>query len=388
MIQGLDEAGLSEDQRQIQLLAREFATKEVLPLANELDPRAGEMPAELIKRMGEVGFFGIMLPEEHGGLGLGVLEYALVTEELSRAWMSVGSIIRCSTLPKALPPDRLAELGPRAARGEYLGAFSISEPGAGSDVASLQCRAELRDGEWVLNGSKMWCTFADRADYIVLFARTSPPPSETKRHLGISAFMIEKAPDTFPAGMEGTAVNKIGYHGWKTFELGLSDVRIPESALLGEEGRGFYTGMVSLDIARIHTAARAVGVARGALEDSIAYAKQRVQFGEPIGHFQAIRFKIADMAARIEAARALTHQACRLYDAGLPCTTEASMAKYIASEMAEAVTSEGVQIHGGAGYTHDFGVQRYWRDARLTKIFEGTSEIQLRILSDTLMGRD
>jgi alkylation response protein AidB-like acyl-CoA dehydrogenase len=199
--------------------------------------------------------------------------------------------------------------------------------------------------------------------------------------------MIEKERGGFPDGMMANPVRKIGYHGWRTFELGLSDVRIPKSALLGEEGKGFYAGMVSLDIARIHTAARAVGVARGALEDAIDYAKQRVQFGHPIGDFQAIRFKIANMAAQIEAARALTHHACRLYDAGLPCTTEASMAKYIASEMSEHVTSDGLQVHGGAGYTTDFAAQRYWRDARLTKIFEGTSEIQLRILSDSLLGK-
>jgi alkylation response protein AidB-like acyl-CoA dehydrogenase len=380
-------AGLAQNQQQIQSLAREFAMKEVLPIANELDPRGEEIPQDLIDKMGEVGFFGVMLPEESGGLGLGVFEYALVTEELSRAWMSVGSIIRASTLPRSLPAARRAVLEPKAAAGKYLGAFSLSEPDAGSDVASLTCRAELRDGSWVLNGAKMWCTFADRADYIVLFARTSPVPASGKRHLGISAFMIEKERGGFPAGMMANPVRKIGYHGWRTFELGLSDVRIPESALLGEEGKGFYAGMVSLDIARIHTAARAVGVARGALEDAIDYAKQRVQFGHPIGDFQAIRFKIANMAAQIEAARALTHHACRLYDAGLPCTKEASMAKYIASEMAEHVTSDGLQVHGGAGYTTDFAAQRYWRDARLTKIFEGTSEIQLRILSDSLLGK-
>jgi alkylation response protein AidB-like acyl-CoA dehydrogenase len=378
---------LTETQTELRDAARTFAHNEVLPLANELDPVAGAIPQSLLDKMAEIGFFGIMLPEESGGLGLGVLEYALVTEELARAWMSVGSIIRASTLPRALPAERRAELEPLAARGKYLGAFSLSEAEAGSDVANIRCQA-VRDGDdWVLNGAKMWCTFADQADYIVLFARTSPTPDPRRRHLGISAFMIEKERGSFPVGFQATPVRKIGYHGWRTFELGLSDVRIPGSALLGNEGEGFYAGMVSLDIARIHTAARAVGVARGALEDAVAYAKQRVQFGEPIGNFQGLRFMMAKMAAEIEAARALTHHAARLYDAGRPCSDEASMAKYIASEMAERVTSDGLQIHGGAGYTTDFAAQRYWRDARLTKIFEGTSEIQLRIISDRLLGR-
>lgn len=383
----VDTDELTEEQRAIRDLARHFALNEVLPVANDLDPDGREIPDALLARMGEIGFFGIMLPQSSGGLGLGVMEYVLVTEELSRAWMSVGSVIRCSTLPKALPESRRAELEPMAARGEYLGAFSLSEAEAGSDVANIRCTAVLEGDQWVLNGAKMWCTYADRADYIVLFARTSPPPDRRRRHLGISAFMIEKARGSFPPGMQGTPVRKIGYHGWRTFELGLNDVRIPASALLGNEGEGFYSGMVSLDLARVHTAARAVGLARGALEDAIAYTKQRVQFGEPIGNFQAVRFKIANMAAEVEAARALTHRAARLLDRGQPCSATASMAKYISSEMAERVTSDGLQLHGGAGYTTDFPAQRYWRDARLTKIFEGTSEIQLRILSDSLMGK-
>ncbi|GLZ49868.1 acyl-CoA dehydrogenase [Actinomycetospora sp. NBRC 106375] len=378
---------LTEDQLHLREAAREFALKEVLPVANELDPIGGVIPQDLLDKMAEIGFFGVMLPERSGGLGLGVLEYALITEELSRAWMSVGSIIRASTLPRALPAERRAILEPLAAQGKYLGAFSLSEAEAGSDVANIRTRA-VRDGDdWIINGAKMWCTFADQADYIVLFARTSPTPNERRRHLGISAFMIEKERGSFPAGIRAAPVRKIGYHGWNTFELGLSDVRVPGSALLGNEGEGFYAGMVSLDIARIHTAARAVGVARGALEDAVTYARERVQFGEPIASFQGLRFKMAHMAAEIEAARALTHHTARLLDAGLPCSDEAAMAKYVASEMAEKVTSDGLQVHGGAGYTTDFAAQRYWRDARLTKIFEGTSEIQLRIISDRLLGK-
>ena len=191
----------------------------------------------------------------------------------------------------------------------------------------------------------------------------------------------------FPEGVSGTPVRKIGYHGWKTWELSFDNAPVAGDALVGEEGHGFKIAMGDLDTARIHTAARAIGLARGALEDSISYAQQRVQFGRPIGDNQAIRFKIAHMAAEIEAARSLMYQVCTEVDRGSPISLQASMLKYVASEMAERVTSDGLQIHGGAGYTVDFPVERYWRDARLTKIFEGTSEIQLKIISDRLLGR-
>lgn len=383
----LEQPYLSDKQKELQALARDFATERVLPLARALDHQEEQFPDELITEMGRIGFFGIMIPEEHGGLGLGAVEYALVTEELSRAWMSVGSVIRCSALPPKLDAARRAELLPRGAAGQYLGAFSLSEAEAGSDVANISCKA-IRDGDdWIINGSKMWCTFADRADFIVLFARTSPPTDPERRHKGISAFLIEKQRGTFPDGMTGTAVRKIGYHGWKTFELSFDHFRLPGNALIGDEGEGFYAGMTSLEIARIHTAARAVGVARGALEDASAYAMQRVQFGQPIADFQAVRFRLANMAVQIEAARQLTFNVARMLDAGQPCRVEASMAKYFASEMAETVTSDAIQVFGGAGYTRDFSVERYWRDARLTKIFEGTSDIQLKIISDHALAR-
>jgi alkylation response protein AidB-like acyl-CoA dehydrogenase len=379
---------MTDDRRAIQELAREFAMKEVLPVANELDSVGGEIPMALRDKLADMGFFGILIPEEYGGLGLGVFEYCLVTEELARAWMSVASIVaRGNGIGGGFNEEQRRRYLPRSARGEFLGAFALSEPDAGSDVANLHCRAR-RDGDgWVVNGSKMWCTFADGADYITLFARTDPEVDPRRRHLGISAFLIEKERGGFPAGIQGTKVRKIGYHGWNTWELGFDDFRLPADALLGEEGRAFYTAMGGLEVARAHTAARAVGLARGALEDSITYAHQRQQFGEPIGNFQAIRFKIATMATEITAARQLMYHVATEIDSGRRCDTEASMAKYFASEMAERVTSEGLQIHGGAGYTTDFAVERYWRDARLTKIFEGTSEIQQRVISDALMGR-
>jgi alkylation response protein AidB-like acyl-CoA dehydrogenase len=242
-----------------------------------------------------------------------------------------------------------------------------------------------RDGnDWVITGNKYWCTFADGADYILLLARTNP---EEKRHRGISAFMIEKERGKLPANVAGSPIPKIGYFGWKTWELSFDECRVPHANMVGGEGKGFYVTTSGLETARAHTAARAIGLARGALEDAIEYAKERVQFGKPIGSFQAIRFKLAQMATEIEAARQLLLHVCQMIDTGERCDKEASMAKLHATEMAERVTSEALQIHGGAGYTTLHSVERYWRDARLTKIFEGTSEIQMRIISDHLLGK-
>lgn len=378
---------MTEERQEIQALAREFARDVVLPIANELDPVEGQFPESMIKQMADMGFFGILIPEEYGGLGLGVFEYCLVAEELSRAWMSVGGLLaRGNGMGGNFSPEQEARLLPRVATGEYLGAFALSEAEAGSDVANIRCKAtRAEDGGWVINGTKMWCTFADQADYIILFARTST--DEAKRHRGISAFLVEKNRGSFPEGMSGTAVKKIGYFGWKTWDLNFDDFHLPAEALLGEEDRGFYQAVSGLEVGRAHTAARSIGLAQAALEDSIAYLKQRVQFGHPLAEFQHLRFKVADMAAQIEASRALMYHVCTQIDSGARCDKEAAMVKYLAAEMAEKVTSEAVQIHGGAGYTKDFAVERHWRDARLTKIFEGSSEIQMRIISDELLGR-
>ncbi|WP_206426720.1 acyl-CoA dehydrogenase family protein [Brevibacterium aurantiacum] len=378
---------MTEDRLEIQQLAREFARDVVLPLANELDPVEGQFPEWFIKQMADMGFFGILIPEEYGGLGLGVFEYCLVAEELSRAWMSVGGLLaRGNGMGGGFSPEQEARLLPKVATGEYLGAFALSEAEAGSDVANIRCKAtRADDGGWVINGTKMWCTFADQADYIILFARTST--DEEKRHRGISAFLVEKNRGELPEGMSGTAVKKIGYFGWKTWDLNFDDFHLPADALLGEEERGFYQAVSGLEVGRAHTAARSIGLAQAALEDSIAYLKQRVQFGHPLADFQHLRFKVADMAAQIEASRALMYHVCTQIDSGARCDKEAAMVKYLAAEMAEKVTSEAVQIHGGAGYTKDFAVERHWRDARLTKIFEGSSEIQMRIISDELLGR-
>jgi alkylation response protein AidB-like acyl-CoA dehydrogenase len=378
---------LAEDRLAVQTLAREFATKEVLPIANELDPVAGAIPLELRQKMADLGFFGILIPEKYGGLGLGVFEYALVVEELSRAWMSVASIIaRSQQFCESFSASQRDAYLPRMARGEFLSAVALSEPDAGSDVANIRTRAE-RDGDgWRITGQKMWCTFADGADYLLVFARTRPQePGHRAR--GISCFIMPKERGSLPGGVTGAPVRKIGYHGWKTWELSFDHARVASGMMVGAEGEGFKIVMRDLEVARIHTAARAIGLARGALEDSIAYARQRIQFGRPIAGNQAIRFKIADMATQIEAARALLYQVCTEVDAGRRSSVRAAMAKLQATEMAERVTSEGIQIHGGAGYTTDFAVERHWRDARLTKIFEGTSEIQMKIISDALLGR-
>lgn len=380
---------LTEERRLIQETARKFAMKEVLPVANELDPVQGDMPMALRDKLAAMGYFGIMIPEEFGGMGLGCFEYCLVTEELARCWMSVASLIArgngligSSSNMNAAQREQWLR---RMARGEFLGAFSLSEPNAGSDVANITCRAR-RDGDhWVLNGSKYWCTFADGADFIMVLVRTGETIDPARKHVGISAFLIEKPRGELPPGVKGNPIPKIGYFGWRTYELAFDDCRVSHSCMVGEEGKAFYMVSQGLEKARAHTAARSIGLARGALEDAIAYAMQREQFGRPIGEFQAIRFKIAQMATEIEAARQLMYFVCDAIDSGRRCDQEAAMAKLFASEMSERVTSEALQIHGGAGYTKLYAVERHWRDARLTKIFEGTSEIQLRIISDRLL---
>ena len=382
---------LTEERQMIQEAARKFTMERVLPLANRLDPEKGSIPRELIDEMAALGYFGLLIPEEYGGLGLGAYEYCLVAEQLSRGWMSVGSLIARGNgligALKALPPEKKAEHLPRMARGEFLGAFSLSEPNAGSDIANITCRAVRVGDEWVITGNKYWCTFADQADFILVIARTDPAINPKARYRGLSAFMIEKPRGKLPDGVKGSVIPKIGYHGWTTWELAFDGCRVPTSTMVGEEGKAFYLATAGLETARAHTAARSIGLAQGSLEDSIQYARERAQFGSPIGNFQAIRFKLADMATQIEAARALLYSVCEKIDEGHRCDTEAAMVKLFASEMSERVTSEGLQIHGGAGYTTHFAAERYWRDARLTKIFEGTSEIQLRIISDALLGK-
>ena len=383
---------LTEERRMIQESARVFTRDRVRPTADRLDPVKGEIPRELIEEMADLGYFGILIPEEYGGLGLGAFEYCLVAEELARGWMSVASLIaRGNALIgslKAMTPEQKKIYLPRMAKGDFLGAFSLSEPDAGSDVANISCRARRVGDEWEITGNKYWCTFADGADFIMVFARTDPNVDPKARHKGISAFMVEKPRGKLPEGVAGTVIPKIGYFGWTTWELAFDKCRVPAANLIGEEGRGFYLATAGLETARAHTAARSIGLAQAALDDAIGHAKERRQFGQAIGAFQAIRFKIASMATEIEAARSLMYTVCEKIDQGVRCDKEASMVKLFASEMSERVTSEALQIFGGGGYTTLNQVERHWRDARLTKIFEGTSEIQMRIISDHILGRD
>jgi len=388
---------LSAERLDVQSTARRFAIDEVLPLANDLDRQKADIPDAFLKRIGKMGYFGIMIGRDWAGMGCGVFEYALITEELSRAWMSVASIIaRGNGMGTNVhDPERRAELLRRSARGDWIGAAALSEPGAGSDLANVQCRATKDGDEYVISGEKRWCGNALNADFILLLARTENA-GERPRARGLESFLIEKQRGAFPKGLNGSPIDKIGYHGITTYHLWFDGLRVPAGNLLGSrmyegtiapQGRAFNATMHGLNVARIHTAARAIGLARGALEDSLAYAQERVQFGQPIAEFQAIRFKLADMATQVEAARALMYQAAHDCDAGEPIEVEAAMAKLFATEMAERVTSEGIQIHGGNGYTTERAVERYWRDARLTTIFEGTSEIQRKIISDRLVGR-
>jgi alkylation response protein AidB-like acyl-CoA dehydrogenase len=388
------------EREKLQEQARRFAMDEVLPVANELDPQKGEIPASLLSRLAELGYFGITVPAEQGGLGLGVFEYCMVSEELARAWMSSASILaRSQGLGTAVPDDgRRHELLTRSTRGEWIGAIALSEPDAGSDLAGVSTRAVLDGDEWVVTGRKRWCGNAKAADFIQVLVRERDPEEGESRSKGLVNLLLEKKRGEFPEGLSGYPIDKVGYHGFLTWDLTFDGVRIPkdnvidEAAASDEEGdaakrAGFAEAKKFLNTARVHTAARAVGLARAALEDSILYLQEREQFGHPIGDFQALRFAVAEMAAQIEQSRAFYRQVAHLLDLGVPCEKEASMVKLEATEMSVRVTNQAMQLHGGNGYTTERQVERHWRDARLTTIFEGTSEIQKRIISDRLLPR-
>ncbi|MDQ2958091.1 MAG: acyl-CoA dehydrogenase family protein [Actinomycetota bacterium] len=372
--------------------ARAFARDEVLPLANELDPHKGLIPPELLARLAELGYFGITIATEHGGLGLGAFEYCLVAEELARGWMSVASIIaRAQGLGTGLDDDsRRAGLLARSARGDWIGAIALSEPGAGSDLAAVSTRA-VRDGDgWLITGQKRWCGNAEAADFIQVLVRTREPAEDEPRSAGLQTLLVEKQRGSFPAGLTGTPIDKIGYHGFLTWDLSFDGVRVPAGNVVST-GAGEDSGLSGvgawLDLARVHTAARAVGLAQAAVEDCTSYLQEREQFGHPIADFQALRFALADMASEVELNRSFYRQVAHLIDTGVDCTRQAAMAKLRATEMAATVTSQAMQLHGGNGYTTERAVERYWRDARLTTIFEGTSEIQRKIISDGLLPR-
>ena len=378
---------------ELQKQARRFAMEEVLPVANELDPQKGEIPQRILERLGELGYFGITIPAEDGGLGLGVFEYCMVSEELARAWMSVASILARSQGmgTSVADADRRAELLRRSAAGSWIGAVALSEPDAGSDLANVQTRAVLEGDEWVVTGHKRWCGNAKAADFIQVLVRVADPQPGESRSRGLRNLLLVKERGSFPAGLSGYPIDKVGYHGFLTWDLTFDGVRIPADDLIveagddGDSGAGFREAQKFLNTARVHTAARAVGLARAAVEDSVLYLQEREQFGHPIGDFQALRFALADMAAQVEQSRAFYRQVAHLLDEGLPCEREAAMVKLQATEMAVRVPNQAMQLHGGNGYTTERQVERHWRDARLTTIFEGTSEIQQRIISNQLL---
>jgi alkylation response protein AidB-like acyl-CoA dehydrogenase len=382
---------------EIQAEAHRFAMDEVLPVANELDPRKELIPPGLIEKMGKQGYFGIRLPLDVGGMGLGVFEYCMITEELARAWMSVASIIaRAQGMGTGhATGERRQELLRRSAAGEWIGAAALSEPTAGSDLAGVKTSV-VQDGDtWVLNGEKRWCGNAVNAHFIQLLCRERQPREGESRSAGLMSVVIEKEPGTVPEGMVATEIDKIGYHGFRTYNLVLNDVRVPLDARVGQGGDGtsgastsaFKATQRGLNDARVHTAARAVGLARAAVEDCTLYLQQREQFERPLSDFQALRFKLAEMAARVEQARSFYQHVAYRLDHDEPCEKEAAMVKLTATEMAVEVTGDGIQLHGGNGYTTERQVERHWRDARLTTIFEGTSQIQQHIISERILGK-
>jgi butyryl-CoA dehydrogenase len=369
---------LSEEHRLVQSTVREWAAARLAPRAAEMD-RTGSYPRELIRELGDMGLAGVYIPEEYGGGGMDTVSYAIVLEEIARAEaglaavLSVNNSLDCYPIfafgSEAQKRTYLTEL----ARGRKLGCYCLTEPTAGSDAASLRTSAR-RDGEsYVLNGTKIFVTNGVEADVLVIYARTG---GEGPR--GISAFIAERGD---PGLSVGKIEHKLGIHTSSTCEIVLQDCRLPRNRLLGEEGRGFTVAMATLDGGRIGIAAQALGIARAAMEDAIAYAKDRRQFGRPIGEFQATQWKIADMATRIQAGRLLMYRAAWIRDRGRRHTLEASMAKLFASETAMWAATQAVQIFGGYGYIQDYPVERHFRDAKITEIYEGTSEIQRLVIA-------
>ena len=374
---------LTEEQEAIKTMVREFAENEIEPIAADID-KSMEFPIENVKKMGKVGFMGMMVPPEYGGAGAGAISYVTAIQEVSKVCASTGVIMSvnnslvCHPLLAYGTEEQKQKFLKPLASGEKLGAFCLTEPGAGTDASAQATTAVLDGDEYVLNGSKVFITNGSDADTFIVFAMTD----KSQGTRGISAFIVEK--DT-PGFTLGKYEDKLGIRASGQVELFFSDCRIPKENLLGKEGAGFKIAMGTLDGGRIGIAAQAVGIAQAALEESIKYSKERVQFGRPIATKQAIQWMIADMASRIEAARLLLYRAAAAKDAGKRYSYEAAMAKLVASEAAMDVTTKAIQIHGGYGYTKDYPVERFFRDAKITEIYEGTSEVQRMVISGTLL---
>jgi alkylation response protein AidB-like acyl-CoA dehydrogenase len=375
---------LTPEQSAIQALAREVAEAEIVPNASEWD-RAHRFPDELYPKLAELGLMGVCVPEEYGGAGADFLSYVLVLEELSRADAGVGVTVAVHTSAATLPilafgtEEQRARFVPPLARGEQIGAFALTEPGSGSDAGSLRTSAVADGDEWVLTGSKQWITNGSRAGTFLLFARTETGTAGAR---GVSCFVLDA--DHVRVTREE---EKLGLNSSTTSDIAVDGARVGRDRLLHEEDRGFRVAMATLDGGRIGIAAQALGIAQAAYEVARAYAQEREQFGRRIGDFQAIQWKLADMATEIDAARLLTYRAAWLKQEGRPHSEEGAKAKLYASEMARRQTAEAIQILGGYGYTKEFPVERYYRDAKITEIYEGTSEIQRLVIARSILGR-
>ncbi len=370
---------LTEEQEQIRDMAREFAQDVLAPGAAQRD-RDHAFPRDELTQMGELGFLGMLVPEAHGGSETGIVAYALALEEIAAAdgacstIMSVHSSVGCVPILKYGTDDQKARFLPRLASGEWIGGFALTEPQAGSDASSLKTRAR-RDGDhYIIDGAKQFITSGKNGKMVIVFAVTDPDAGKK----GITAFIVP----TDTPGYEVVSVeHKLGQHASDTCALAFTNMRVPVENRLGDEGQGYKIALANLEGGRIGIAAQAVGMARGAYQAALSYARERITFGRPIIEHQAVAFKLADMATRIDAARLMVLRAAMLREAGKPSLTEASMAKLFASEMAEKVISDAIQIHGGYGYLRDYPVERIYRDVRVCQIYEGTSEVQRLVIA-------
>ncbi|KVT70031.1 acyl-CoA dehydrogenase [Burkholderia ubonensis] len=372
----------TEDQRMIRDAARAFATEVLAPNAAQWD-RDAHLPDAVVAQLGELGLLGMIVPQELGGAYTDYVAYALAMEEIAAGdaacatMMSVHNSVGCGPILGFGTPAQKERWLADMAAGRTIGAFCLTEPQAGSEAHNLRTRAELRDGKWVLNGAKQFVTNGQRAGIAIVFAVTDPDAGKR----GISAFLV---PSDTPGFVVGKPEKKMGIRASDTCPITFENCAIPEENLLGARGEGLKIALSNLEGGRIGIAAQALGIARAAFDKARRYAGERVQFGKPLAEHQAIQQKLADMATQINAARLLVHHAAKLRTAGLPCLSEASQAKLFASEMAERVCSDAIQIHGGYGYLADYEVERHYRDARITQIYEGTSEVQRMVIARQL----
>ena len=378
---------LSKEHEMARALFRDFAEKEVKPLAQEVD-ETEHFPTDTVKKMQALGFMGIPIPKEYGGQGCDPLTYAMCVEELSKVCGTTGVIVSahtsrcCDPIQTYGTEEQKQKYLVPLAKGEKLGAFGLTEPGAGTDAQGQQTKAVLDGDEWVLNGSKIFITNGKEADTYVIIAVTGTVEKRGKTRKEISAFIVEKGTPGFSFG---TKEKKMGIRGSATYELIFTDCRIPKENLLGKQGEGFHIAMHTLDGGRIGIAAQALGLAEGALERTVAYVKERKQFGRTLGQFQNTQFQLADMATKVKAAQLLVYRAAMAKATQKNYSVEAAMAKLYAAETAMEVTTKAVQLHGGYGYTREYDVERMMRDAKITEIYEGTSEVQRMVISADLL---